>query len=187
MTKITHKATAVVSIDHQVLPESSRQVPNTIPSHLMALTFTCFGLRSGMRTALSFSARTGTSHLQTNRPTVPEIRMNTTSHSLLSQRTLGLAVFANSRPLLRSAIHSVLESLLKAQATIRAAGACLERGFADFADIPYQDARTQQQLSQLLDVCSFSCQMEYSTQQRNVSMCAANDRGSCRRCGERIW
>jgi hypothetical protein len=45
----------------------------------------------------------------------------------------------------------VLESFQKASATIRAIGARLERGFADFADIPYQDARTQQELSQLFD------------------------------------
>jgi hypothetical protein len=47
----------------------------------------------------------------------------------------------------------VLESFQKASATIRATGARLERGFADFADIPYQDARTQQELSRLFDEC----------------------------------
>jgi hypothetical protein len=89
--------------------------------------------------------------------------MNTTSHSPPRERTANLAVFANIRPLLRSAIGLVLQSLQKAQATIRATGVRLERGFADFADIPYQDARTRQQLSQLLDECSFKCQMEYWT------------------------
>jgi hypothetical protein len=77
--------------------------------------------------------------------------MNTTSHSLPRQRTPGLAVIAKTRPVLRCATYLVLESFQKASATIRAIGARLERGFADFADIPYQDARTQQELSQLFD------------------------------------
>jgi hypothetical protein len=47
----------------------------------------------------------------------------------------------------------VLESFHKASATIRATGARLEHGFADFADIPYQDARTQQELSRLFEEC----------------------------------
>jgi hypothetical protein len=55
--------------------------------------------------------------------------------------------------LLQSATHLTLESFQKALATIRATGARLERGFADFADFPYQDARTQQELSRLFDEC----------------------------------
>jgi hypothetical protein len=79
--------------------------------------------------------------------------MNTTSHSLPHQRTLGLAVITNTRSLLRSTTYLVLEFFQKASATIRATGARLERGFAEFADIPYQDARTQQELSCLFDEC----------------------------------
>jgi hypothetical protein len=83
--------------------------------------------------------------------TISPIRMNTTSHSLPRQRTPGLVVIANALPLLRSATYLALESFQKASATIRATGARLERGFAAFADIPYQDARTQQELSRLFD------------------------------------
>jgi hypothetical protein len=153
MTKITRKITAVVLIDHQVSSKFSMQAPHSLPSHLMAPTVTCCGLTSGNRAVLSPSARTEVSHLQTNHPTIPASPMNTTSHSLPRQRTPGLAVIANTRPLLRSATYLVLESFQKASATIRATGARLERGFADFADIPYQDARTQQELSRLFEEC----------------------------------
>ena len=111
MTKITRRNTAVVLIDYQVSPEFSMQAPHSIPSHLMAPTVTCCGLTSGNRAVLS--ARTGVSHLQTNHPTIPAIRMNPTSHSLPRQRTPGLAVIANTRPLLRSATYLVLESSQK--------------------------------------------------------------------------
>ena len=83
MTKITRRNTAVVLIDYQVSPEFSMQAPHSIPSHLMAPTVTCCGLTSGNRAVLS--ARTGVSHLQTNHPTIPAIRMNPTSHSLPRQ------------------------------------------------------------------------------------------------------
>ena len=77
------------------------------------------------------------------------------------RETPGVAVIANSQPLpgsatyllLGSATYLLFESFRKASATIRAIGTRLERGFADFADIPYQDARTRQELSRLLDEC----------------------------------
>jgi hypothetical protein len=68
--------------------------------------------------------------LSMSHPTIPAMRMNTTSHSLPRQRTPSLAVIGNTRPLLRSATYLVLESFQKAPATIRATGARLERGFA---------------------------------------------------------
>jgi len=62
-----------------------------------------------------------------------------------------MPVFANKLPLLLSARYLVLRSVRRAPTTIRAIVVRLERGFAAFAAIPYQDARAQQELSRLLD------------------------------------
>jgi hypothetical protein len=66
-------------------------------------------------------------------------------------RTLGLAALANRLHLLQSARYAVLAFLQKAATTIWTIIAHVERGFADFAEIPYQDAFTHRELSQLLD------------------------------------
>jgi hypothetical protein len=66
-------------------------------------------------------------------------------------RTLGLAVLANGLRLLQSARYVVIAPLQKVPMTIRTIIARVERRFADFAQIPYQDAYTQQELSRFLD------------------------------------
>jgi hypothetical protein len=66
-------------------------------------------------------------------------------------RTLGLAALANGLRLVHSAKYAELASFQKAPTTILAIIARVERGFADFAQIPYQDALTHRELSQLLD------------------------------------
>jgi BON domain len=66
-------------------------------------------------------------------------------------RTLGLAGLANGLRLLQSARYALLASFQKAATTIWTIIAHLERGFADFAEIPYQDASTHRELSLLLD------------------------------------
>jgi hypothetical protein len=102
------------------------------------------------------------SHWQTNLPTVTETPEKTIFPSLFRQGKSCRAT--HSPPLLRSLTYLALESFQRAPATIRAIGALFERRFADFADIPYQDACTQQELSRLLDECSIKGQSEYSTQ-----------------------
>ena len=66
-------------------------------------------------------------------------------------RTLGLAVLANSLRLLQSARYAVLTPFQKAPTTIRTIIARVERGFADFAQIPYQDSLTQREFLRFLD------------------------------------
>jgi hypothetical protein len=66
-------------------------------------------------------------------------------------RTVGLAAFAISLRLLQSARYAVLASFEKAPTTIRTIIARVERGFADFARIPYQDSLTQREFSRFLD------------------------------------
>jgi hypothetical protein len=66
-------------------------------------------------------------------------------------RTLSLAGLANGLRLLQSARYALLASFQKAAATIWTIIAHVERGFADFAEIPYQDACTYGELSQLMD------------------------------------
>jgi hypothetical protein len=66
-------------------------------------------------------------------------------------RTLSLAGLANGLRLLQSARYTLLASFQKAAATIWTIIAHVERGFADFAEIPYQDACTYGELSQLMD------------------------------------
>jgi hypothetical protein len=53
--------------------------------------------------------------------------------------------------LLRSARYIVLAPFRKAPAAIRIILTRVERGFADFAQIPYEDSLTQRELLQFLD------------------------------------
>jgi hypothetical protein len=66
-------------------------------------------------------------------------------------RTLGLAALTNGLRLLQSARYAVLAPFQKTPTTICTIVARIERGFADFAQIPYHDAFTHRELSQLLD------------------------------------
>jgi hypothetical protein len=66
-------------------------------------------------------------------------------------RTFGLAALANGLRLPQSARYAMLAFLQKAATTIWTIIAHIERGFADFAEIPYQDACTYRELSQLMD------------------------------------
>jgi hypothetical protein len=71
--------------------------------------------------------------------------------TLRTTARLGLAGLANGLRLLQSARYALLASFQKAAATIWTIIAHVERGFADFAEIPYQDASTYRELSQLMD------------------------------------
>jgi hypothetical protein len=55
------------------------------------------------------------------------------------------------RRLLRSARHIVLAPFRRAPAAIRIILTRVERGFAGFAQIPYEDSLTQRELLQFLD------------------------------------
>jgi hypothetical protein len=57
---------------------------------------------------------------------------------------------ANSLQLLRATRFVVLAPFQKAPAAIRTIIARVDRGFAEFAQVPYQDAHTKQELLALL-------------------------------------
>jgi hypothetical protein len=78
-------------------------------------------------------------------------RVSVTAQSLRCQRALGLAALASGLHLLRSARYVALVPFQNVPTIIRTIIARAERGFADFAQIPYQDALAQQELSRLLD------------------------------------
>jgi hypothetical protein len=67
------------------------------------------------------------------------------------RNTLGLAVLANALRSLLSPIQGVLARCQNAPTTVRTIIGRVERGFSAFAEIPYQDARTRQELSLLLN------------------------------------
>jgi hypothetical protein len=66
------------------------------------------------------------------------------------QGTLGLAALANCLHLLRSTRLVVLAPFQKAPAAVRTIIARVDRGFAEFAQVPYQDAHTRRELLALL-------------------------------------
>jgi hypothetical protein len=66
-------------------------------------------------------------------------------------RTVGLAALAVSPRLLQSARYAVFAPFEKAPTTIQTIIARVERGFAHFAQIPYQGSLTQRDFSRFLD------------------------------------
>jgi hypothetical protein len=76
------------------------------------------------------------------------------------RRTIGLADLANSLSPLRSSILGVLTLHQNVLPTIRTIIGRVERGFADFAKIPYHDAYKRQELSRLLEKSVSDCRTE---------------------------
>ncbi len=72
-------------------------------------------------------------------------------------RTLGLEALAHGLHLLRSARCVVLASFRRAPTAIRTILARVVRRFADFAQIPYQDALIRRELSGFLDEFEAEC------------------------------
>jgi hypothetical protein len=83
-------------------------------------------------------------------------RMNATTQCLRCQ-TLGLSAFANGLRLVRSASDVMLASFQEVPTALRNIIARLERGFADFAQIPYEDSLAQRELLLLLDEFAADC------------------------------
>src|ERR1700730_18014992 len=82
--------------------------------------------------------------------------MNATTQCLRCQ-TLGLSALANGLRLVRSASDVMLARLQEVPTALRNIIARLERGFADFAQIPYEDSLAQRELLLLLDEFAAEC------------------------------
>jgi len=67
------------------------------------------------------------------------------------RRRRGLAFLANALRLLPSSIRAVFTLCKNVPTGVRTIIGRVERGFADFAEIPYQDALTRQDISLLLN------------------------------------
>jgi hypothetical protein len=89
--------------------------------------------------------------------------MNVTTTRCLRRQTLGLSAIAYGLRLVRSAGYVVLARCQEAQTTIRNIIARVERGFANFAQIPYEDSLVQRELLQLLDEFAAECDPDHST------------------------
>jgi hypothetical protein len=82
--------------------------------------------------------------------------MNATTQCLRCQ-TLGLSALANGLHLVRSASDVMLARLQEVPTALRNIIARLEHGFADFAQIPYEDSLAQRELLLLLDEFAAEC------------------------------
>src|SRR6266849_8250173 len=100
-----------------------------------------------------------TSELSNSARIVPQLRstrMNATTRCLRRQ-TLGLLALANGLRLVRSASNVILARFQEAPIIIRNIIVRVERGFADFAQIPYEDSLAQRELLLLLDEFAVEC------------------------------
>ena len=82
--------------------------------------------------------------------------MNATTQCLRCQ-TLCPSAFANGLRLVRSASDIILAHFREAPTIIRNIIVRVERGFADFAQIPYEDSLAQRELLLLLDEFAAEC------------------------------
>jgi hypothetical protein len=83
-------------------------------------------------------------------------RMNVTTRCLRRQK-LGLSAIAYGPRLVRSASNVILARFQEAPTIIRNIIVRVERGFADFAQIPYEDPLAQRELLLLLDEFAAEC------------------------------
>ncbi len=95
-------------------------------------------------------------------PPPPNTRMNVTTRCPRRQ-TLGLSAIAYGLRLVRTASNVILARFQKAPTIIRNIIVRVERGFADFAQIPYEDPIAQRALLLLLDEFAAECDPDHST------------------------
>ena len=99
--------------------------------------------------------------------------MNVTTQCLRRQ-TLGPLAIPNCMRLVRSVSNVMLARFQEAPTTIRNIISRVERGFADFAQIPYEDSFAQRELLLLLDEFAAECDPDHPTSadpQRPSSSC----------------
>jgi hypothetical protein len=84
--------------------------------------------------------------LEAFRAGTPDFREPTAGHALRHDSLNSIV-----RQLLKFTSYLAFTPLRKARTSVRTVVTCVERGFAAFAKIPYQDALTHRNLSELLD------------------------------------